>query len=270
MAEPRDRQRQASVVGSVHTTLVFDNVSHRFGELQVLDGISLTIERGSFTALVGPSGCGKTTLLNLAAGLARPGAGAVSYKGERILKPNTRAGYLTQDDALLPWRDVLGNVALPLEIKGVRRAERVARARDIVRTVGLSDFEHHRPSQLSGGMRKRVSLARTLIYRPETLLLDEPFAALDAQTRLLMQKQLLDLCRDFELTVLLVTHDIGEAIALADRIVLLTARPARIVEVVDVHHPKDRNVFRRDQGNEALFARIWDHLAAQAADSGSI
>ena len=117
-------------------------------------------------------------------------------------------------------------------------------------------------------MRKRVSLARTLIYRPETLLLDEPFGALDAQTRVLMQKQLLDLYREFELTVLLVTHDIGEAIALADRIVLLSARPGRLVEVLDVPHPESRDVFRRERGNEDLYAHIWDHLAAQAAETG--
>lgn len=270
MAEPLHRQRQGAVLGPVHPALVFGGVSHAFGKVKVLDGINLGIERGSFTALIGPSGCGKTTLLNLAAGLAQPDAGAVYYEGDRILKPNTRAGYLTQDDALLPWRDVLGNVALPLEIKGMGRSERFARARDIIGKVGLSRFEHHRPSQLSGGMRKRVSLARTLIYRPETLLLDEPFGALDAQTRLLMQKQLLDLCRELQLTVLLVTHDIGEAIALADRIVLLSARPARLVEVLEVHHPADRNLFRREPANEALYARIWDHLAAQAADSGSI
>ena len=130
------------------------------------------------------------------------------------LSAQYHAGYLTQDDALLPWRDVLANVALPLEIKGVDKAARFARAREIIRKVGLHGFEHHRPSQLSGGMRKRVSLARTLVYKPETLLLDEPFGALDAQTRMLMQKQLLDLYREFQLTVLLVTHDIGEAIAL--------------------------------------------------------
>lgn len=268
MAEPLDRQHQATIVGTVQPTLVFEGVSHGFGEVQVLDQINLTIERGSFIALVGPSGCGKTTLLNLAAGLAQSDAGAVYYQGRKILEPNTRAGYLTQDDALLPWRDVIGNVALPLEIKGVGRAARLASAREIIKKVGLHRFEHHRPSQLSGGMRKRVSLARTLIYKPETLLLDEPFGALDAQTRMLMQKQLLDLCRELQLTVILVTHDIGEAIALANRIVLLSARPARLIEVIDVPHPEERNVFRRERDNEELYLRIWDQLAAQATDTG--
>ena len=243
--------------------LAFEGVSHRFGDLPVLARIDLAIARGGFVALVGPSGCGKTTLLNLAAGLGQPDAGAVYYDGARLLRPNTSAGYLTQDDALLPWRDVLANVALPLEIKGVDRKTRFARARDIIAKVGLAGFEHHRPSELSGGMRKRVSLARTLIYRPETLLLDEPFGALDAQTRVLMQKQLLDLYGEFGLTVLLVTHDIGEAIALADRIVLLTARPGRIADVLDVPHAGERDVLRRERRNDDLYAHVWDHLAAQ-------
>ena len=165
---------------------------------------------------------------------------------------------------------MLDNVALPLEIKKIDKKSRRARARDIIAKVGLAGFEHHRPSELSGGMRKRVSLARTLIYRPETLLLDEPFGALDAQTRVLMQKQLLDLAGEFGLTVLLVTHDIGEAIALSDRIALMSARPGRIAEVLDVPHAQNRDMFRRERGNEELHAHIWDHLAAQAAEMKGI
>jgi NitT/TauT family transport system ATP-binding protein len=269
MAEPLDSPSEVREVERGQAALVFDGVSHAFGNVPVLESIDLAVERGSFVALVGPSGCGKTTLLNLAAGLAQPAAGTVYYRGDRVVGPNTRAGYLTQDDALLPWRDVLGNVALPLEIKGTKRAARFAKAREMIRKVGLAQFEHHRPSQLSGGMRKRVSLARTLIYQPETLLLDEPFAALDAQTRVLMQKQLLDLCGQLQLTVLLVTHDIAEAIALADRIVLLSARPARLVEVINIPHAKQRNMFGREPGNDELYTRIWEHLAAQA-DSGGL
>jgi NitT/TauT family transport system ATP-binding protein len=270
MTERPHPPHQASAANGSGAIVAFDGVSHNFAGLPVLAQIDLQIARGSFVALVGPSGCGKTTLLNLAAGLAQPTQGTVSYNGTRIAKPNTSAGYLTQDDALLPWRDVLANIALPLEIKGIDKTSRLARARDMIRKVGLTGFEHHRPAQLSGGMRKRVSLARTLIYQPETLLLDEPFGALDAQTRMLMQKQLFDLYREFKLTVLLVTHDIGEAIALADRIALLSARPGRLVEVLDVQHPENRDVFRREHGNEELYTHIWDHLAAQAAELGSI
>lgn len=250
--------------------LRFESVSRSLASLPVLQNIDLEIERGSFVALVGPSGCGKTTLLNLAAGLARPNEGAVYYDGEPLLGPNTSAGYLTQDDALLPWRDVLGNVALPLEVKKVGKADRTAAAREIIAKVGLSGFEHHRPSQLSGGMRKRVSIARTLVYRPETLLLDEPFGALDAQTRLLMQDQMLGLVRELGLTVLLVTHDITEAIALADRIVLITARPARIVEVIEVSAAARREASPHEQRAHKLFSHIWDHLAQQSNSVGMI
>jgi len=270
MAEPAQNRDPETGTGANRPMLTFNGVSRRFGDLPALEDINLTIDRGNFVALVGPSGCGKTTLLNLAAGLAQPDTGTVHYDGTPLLKPNTSAGYLTQDDALLPWRDVLTNVALPLEIKGIDKATRFARAREIIRKVGLASFERHRPSELSGGMRKRVSLARTLIYKPETLLLDEPFGALDAQTRVLMQKQLLDLCREFKLTVLLVTHDIGEAIALSNRIVLLSARPGRITEVLDVPHSPDHDIFRRGQGNERLYSHIWEHLVTQATDTGSI
>ena len=270
MFDPANGQRSASAQGAGTAMLEFDAVSKGFGPIPVLEEISLKIERGNFVALVGPSGCGKTTLLNLAAGLMQPEAGAVLYNGAKLLRPNTSAGYLTQDDALLPWRDVLTNVALPLEIKGIKKAARLEAAREIVAKVGLSRFERHRPSQLSGGMRKRVSLARTLIYEPETLLLDEPFAALDAQTRVLMQKQLLDLYRELGLTILLVTHDIAEAITLANEIVLLSGRPARIAEVLQVSHDPAHDIFHRERRNDELFAHIWDHLAAQATEVGGI
>ena len=250
-------------------TLRFQAVSRSLASLPVLQSIDLDVGRGSFVALVGPSGCGKTTLLNLAAGLARPDKGAVLYNGASLLKPNTNAGYLTQDDALLPWRDVISNVALPLEVKKVKKAPRIEAARRIIQKVGLAGFEHHRPAQLSGGMRKRVSLARTLIYQPATLLLDEPFGALDAQTRMLMQNQLLELVRELGLTVLLVTYDIGEAIALADRIVLLTARPARIVEILDVSQA-DRRETVREAREDTLFAHVWNHLAEQSQSTGMI
>jgi len=247
-------------------TLEFHSVSRTLASLPVLQSIELEVECGSFVALVGPSGCGKTTLLNLAAGLAQPDEGVVLYNGVPLLKPNTNAGYLTQDDALLPWRDVLSNIALPLEVKKVDKAVRTKAACRIIQKVGLAGFEHHRPAQLSGGMRKRVSLARTLIYQPATLLLDEPFGALDAQTRMLMQNELLELTRELGLTVLLVTHDIGEAIAMADRIILLTARPARIVEVVDVSEADKRDI--REEREHTLFSHIWNHLAEQSQIRG--
>jgi NitT/TauT family transport system ATP-binding protein len=243
----------------------FDQISKGFRShgrfTQALENVSLEVRRGEFVSLVGPSGSGKTTLLNLTAGLLRPDAGQLEYAGAKLTGPNTQVGYLTQDDALLPWRSVLANVALPLEVRGVGRPERIEAARRIIARVGLKDFEKHFPAQLSGGMRKRVALARTLVYRPETLLLDEPFSALDAQTRLVIQKQLRELVGELGLTVLLVTHDLHEAIALADTIVVFSRRPARILETLEVPQPADRDILRPRAADEQIYLKIWDLLA---------
>lgn len=245
----------------------FDNTSvslaTKNGAMAITRNISLGIAKGEFVSVIGPSGCGKTTLLNLAAGLLMPTSGAVAFCGKGIHGPNRDVGYLTQDDALLPWRSVLGNVMLPLEIKRVAKSERLKRARDILARVGLGGFADHLPSQLSGGMRKRVSLARTLVYEPGTLLLDEPFGALDAQTRTLMQRELLRLVELFGLTVLLVTHDLNEAIALSDRIAVFSGRPARVVDVIQVRESGDRDVLHRTREDDELYERLWRMLAQQ-------
>jgi NitT/TauT family transport system ATP-binding protein len=233
----------------------------RHGDTRALDNVSLDVRRGSFAALVGPSGCGKTTLLNLIAGLLPPDQGTVIYGGAAVRGPNARVGYLTQLDALLPWRTVLGNVALPLEIRRLPRRERLEAASAIIDRVGLKGFERHYPGQLSGGMRKRVALARTLIYRPETLLLDEPFSALDAQTRVVIQRQLQDLVRELGLTVVLVTHDINEAIALSDTIVVFSRRPARIIETIRVPSQPARAAPRAGTSNDTTYDRVWELLA---------
>lgn len=230
------------------------------GETVALDDVSLDVAPGQFVALLGPSGCGKTTLLNLVAGLSFPDEGQVLYDGSRVAKPNSRVGYLTQDDALLPWRSVRSNIALPLEIAGVSRAERDRRTDEFLQVVGLSGFGRHYPHQLSGGMRKRVSLARTLIYEPETLLLDEPFGALDAQTRVLMQRELLQLVERLGLTVLFVTHDLSEAISLADRIVLFSRRPARIIESLELERRSPEKVGERDPEDDKVHTFLWHRL----------
>jgi NitT/TauT family transport system ATP-binding protein len=243
----------------------FDGISKSFrsnhGDTPALDNISLTVRRGGFIALVGPSGCGKTTLLNLIAGLLSADRGNVVYDGASVRGPNARVGYLTQLDALLPWRTVLGNVALPLEIRRVAKVERLKAAQAIIDRVGLKGFERHFPGQLSGGMRKRVALARTLIYQPETLLLDEPFSALDAQTRLVIQKQLQELVRELGLTVILVTHDIAEAIALSDTIVVFSRRPARIIETIRVPPQPVRSTPRLGSTDDATYDHVWALLA---------
>lgn len=257
----------ASEVEPIDPIVCAANVCKSFrqgrSETKALNNISMEIRPGEFVSLLGPSGCGKTTLLNLVAGLTQPDSGELFYRGQQISGANQKVGYLTQDDALLPWRTVRTNVALPLEIKGRPSRERRERADEIIARVGLRGFEDHYPRQLSGGMRKRVSLARTLIYEPETLLLDEPFGALDAQTRMLMQRELLVLVRSLSLTVILVTHDLNEAIALSDRIVLFSRRPARTLDVISVMRRAIEDVGKHLPKDDAVFQRVWDQLATE-------
>jgi NitT/TauT family transport system ATP-binding protein len=225
--------------------------------------INARIHEGEIVTIVGPSGCGKTTMLNLVAGLIRPSAGAVRYRGALIAGINGRTGYMTQSDHLLPWRDVASNIAVPLEIGNVARAERRQRVAELIELVGLKHFENTYPSRLSGGMRKRAALARLLAYDPETLLLDEPFAALDAQLRVRMQTELFALSRRLKKTVLFVTHDLDEAVALGDRCLVFSARPGTILKDVVIPLPRDRNIIelRRDAAYQRLCGELWDFIA---------
>jgi NitT/TauT family transport system ATP-binding protein len=252
--------------------LVFERISKRFEHgaqsTPAVEAVDIDVRRGEFVAFIGPSGCGKTTLLNLAAGLLKPDQGEVRYDGKPLAAVNTRVGYLTQTDALLPWRSVLANVTLPLEIRRVAREERRRRALSILDRVGLRGFERHLPAQLSGGMRKRAALARTLVYQPETLLLDEPFSALDAQTRFIMQRQLGDLVRDLGLTVILVTHDLDEAMSLAQRIIVFSRRPARLLEDIVVEPRASRSATRRSSDDSSLHGRLWSLLANEIDPGG--
>jgi NitT/TauT family transport system ATP-binding protein len=224
--------------------------------------VDLTVRRGEFLAIVGPSGCGKSTLLNMAAGLLRPSAGAVFYRGVPVPDPNTDVGYLTQRDTLLPWRTTEDNVALALELRSVPRTERMRRAHDWLARVGLSGFARSYPAQLSGGMRRRACLARTLAYEPETILMDEPFGALDAQLRLVMHDELLKLWAATGKTIVFVTHDLSEAITLADRVAVFSPRPGRIraIEPVDLPRPRDVFRIRFDPAFGALHDRLWSYL----------
>ena len=245
----------------------FAEVSVRFatpagGAHTVVSGISLSIAAGTFVALVGPSGCGKSTLLNVAAGLLAPPEGKVRVLGEELRGINRHAAYLFQQDALLPWRSVLDNVRLGLDFRGVPAADAEQRARFFIAKVGLAGFEDRFPHQLSGGMKKRIAIAQSWIVDPPILLMDEPFGALDVQTRQNMENELLDLWQESRKTVLFITHDLEEAIALADRVVVLTAGPARLKGDYEVDLPRPRDVveIRLNPDFTALYRQIWDDL----------
>ncbi len=227
--------------------------------------VTLGVRRGEVVTLVGPSGCGKSTLLNMTAGLFGPTEGRVEYDGVLVQGINRRVGYMTQADHLLPWRTVAGNIAVPLQIRRLAKQATQARVDELLTLVGLNGFGASYPNQLSGGMRKRAALARLLASDPETLLMDEPFGALDAQMRLTLQTELLRLCRRFDKTVLFVTHDIDEAVALADRCVVFAGRPGTIDYVLDVPLPRERNLIqlRSDPAYVALCADLWQRLAPE-------
>ena len=236
----------------------------RDGELEALQPTDLAVRPQEFVALVGPSGCGKSTILNLAAGLLRPTNGAVFYDEQPVTTLNRAVGYMTQKDTLLPWRHAADNIRIALELRcrAVPRGEAAARVAQIIELIGLKGFEQHFPAQLSGGMRKRVALARTLIYEPETLLMDEPFGALDAQLKLLLLDQLQSLTALRRMTVVFVTHDLGEAITLADRVIVFSARPGRIRAIREIDLPRPRDVFkvRFTEHFARLHEELWDEL----------
>ena len=231
---------------------------------------SIAIAPGEFVSVVGPTGCGKSTLLNVAAGLLAPSAGRALVDGKPLEGINSRAGYMFQADALMPWRSALSNVAAGLEFHGVPRSEAATRAREWLTRVGLSGFEDRYPHQLSGGMRKRVALAQMLILDPEILLMDEPFSALDIQTRHLMENQLLDLWSADRKSVLFITHDLEEAIALSDRVVVLSAGPATrpIGEFpIDLPRPRDVAEIRLSPRFVELHEAIWRVLKSEVLQS---
>jgi NitT/TauT family transport system ATP-binding protein len=227
-----------------------------------LESIDLDVSEGEFVTIVGPSGCGKSTLLNLIVGLLRSSAGRITFRGERIDGICTQIGYVTQKDNLLPWRTLAQNVEIALEIRGVEAGARRTQARDYIERVGLDGFEEHYPHELSGGMRQRANIIRTLIYDPELILMDEPFGPLDAQTRLVLQDQLLQLWSASRKTIIFITHDLVEAIALADRVVLMSSRPGKIKSIENVSIARPRDVFKIHESEQfrAVYERLWQQL----------
>jgi NitT/TauT family transport system ATP-binding protein len=255
-------------------SMVYSQRGQRFVALR---DVSLRIQKGEFISIVGASGCGKTTLLRIVDGLVTPTRGQVSVDGQPVTRPGPDRGFVFQQDALFPWRTVLANIIFGLEVQGKRKRESLQRADELIRLVGLSGFEQHYPHELSGGMRQRANLARALTIDPDILLMDEPFAALDAQTRELMQAELLRVWRSNRKTVMFVTHQIDEAVYLADRVVVMTSRPGQIKAVleVDIPRPRDLSVKRTPRFLELVDA-IWKMIeeevkaALRLTESGQV
>src|SRR6187431_3604548 len=225
--------------------LSVENIVKRFetpdGILTAVDDVSFTVAPGEFLAVIGPSGCGKSTLFNVMGGLIDGYDGRVSVGGETVRGPHASIGMIFQEESTFPWRTVIDNVAFPLEVAGMAKAERYEKARHFVDLVGLGGFERRYPAELSGGMRQRVSMARTLASEPKILLMDEPFAALDEQTRLLLGDKVLQIQQDLKQTTLLITHNLTEAVQLSDRVVVMSYRPGTVKRIVPIDLPRPRS-----------------------------
>ncbi len=236
--------------------------------VHAMSEVNLDVNEREFLTIVGPSGCGKSTLLNILSGLYPPSSGKVFYQGDLIRGLNSEIGYVTQQDNLLPWRTLRKNVMLPLEFRGESISNGAAdRVQFLIDKVGLSGFENHYPHELSGGMRQRVNIIRTLVCNPRVILMDEPFGPLDAQTRLTLQNQLLELWREERKTIVFITHDLTEAITLADRVVVMTGRPGTIKSVTPVTIPRPRDVYHihDSQDYREIYDKLWEELRDEVA-----
>jgi NitT/TauT family transport system ATP-binding protein len=250
--------------------LVVERLSKRFetqeGVVHALDAVSLEVKAGEFVGVIGPSGCGKSTLFNIIGGLIGGYDGRVLVNGEAVRGSHRGIGMVFQEESTFPWRTTLENVAFPLEAAGMNKAEREARARALIRLVGLEGFENRYPVELSGGMRQRTALARTLAFEPKILLMDEPFASLDEQTRLLLGDKLLHIQAQLNQTTLLITHNIAEAVQLSDRVLVMSYRPGRVKRIVaiDLPRPRTSEIIGSDQFGRYV-ATIWADLREEAS-----
>jgi len=246
------------------------NITKRFatgdGEIVAVDDVSFSVAPGEFVSIIGPSGCGKSTLFNIIGGLTGDYAGSVTVEGATVSGTHPAIGMVFQEESTFPWRTVEDNVAFPLEIAGVAKAKRMERAAHFIALVGLQGFERRYPSELSGGMRQRVAIARTLASEPRILLMDEPFAALDEQTRLLLGDKVLQIHHALQQTTLLITHNLTEAVQLSDRVLVMTYRPGRLKRAVaiDLPHPRDSEVVSSAAFGQFV-AEIWHDLREEAS-----
>src|SRR5215468_1962327 len=242
-----------------------ENVSKLFrtpseGTIRALQSISLNVPHGEFITVVGPSGCGKSTLLKLIAGFSPPSSGRILYQGEEVRGLNTKVGYVPQESKLFPWLTVEENVGFGLDAKRYSRQDRERQVHQFINLAGLAGFEKYYPAQLSGGMSKRASIMRALAYEPPGILMDEPFGPLDAQTRMVLQDELLKIWEQKRQTILFVTHDLVEAVALADRVLVMTHRPGKIKDIINVTMARPRNIFEihRQDGFDDAYGRLWN------------
>ncbi|BCJ88525.1 ABC transporter ATP-binding protein [Effusibacillus dendaii] len=247
--------------------IAFQHITQKYlslsGETTAVEQFDCKIEEGEFIGIVGPSGCGKSTLLSLLAGLFRPTVGDVRLFGESVTQPSPAIGYMLQQDYLLPWRTILDNVCIGLEIRGLKNKETIDYARELLIEMGLSGTENKYPHQLSGGMRQRAALVRTLAVKPKVLLLDEPFSALDYQIKLQLEELIAKTLQKYRMTSVLVTHDLGEAIAMCDRVLVMASRPGRLKNVVDVPQEIRRLApmeAREHPDFHPLFRQLWEDL----------
>jgi NitT/TauT family transport system ATP-binding protein len=233
--------------------------------LTAIEDVSLTVEEGEFLSIIGPSGCGKSTLFNIVGGLVAADEGEVLIDGAPVAGFHRDIGMVFQEESTFPWLTCIQNIAFPLEVAGVPRAERLARAAELLHLVGLDGFGERFPSELSGGMRQRTAIARTLACQPKILLMDEPFAALDEQTRMLLGDKILQICRALRQTTLLITHNITEAVQLSDRVAVMSFRPGRIKRLVEIDLPRPRSsdIVSTDRFGR-LVGEIWHELRSEA------
>lgn len=256
---------QESAVSTTTPIVQATKVEQRFGDVHALGPVDLRIERGEFVSVVGPSGCGKSTLLEIIGALQDPAVGSVEVDGAPLDGPRRKTAIVFQESATLPWRTVLDNVAFALEVRGMRRKERREKARELVQVVGLAGFEDHFPSQLSGGMRQRVAMARAMSTEPDLILADEPFGALDEQTRMLMAEELLRVVDTIGCGVLFITHSIQEAVLLSDRVLVMGRRPGTFIDEVPIDLPRPRKhaALSEHSATEAQ-ERIWAQIRSEA------
>jgi NitT/TauT family transport system ATP-binding protein len=257
------------------TILNLRNVSKVFGspdngsdQVRAVNEVCLSVQAGEFFSIIGPSGCGKSTLLRVIGGLLSASAGEVTVGAEKVTGPHPWLGMIFQEESTFPWRTTLGNVEFGLEMRGVGQEQRRTKAREMLRLVGLSGFETRYPAELSGGMKQRVAIARALVLEPKILLMDEPFGALDEQTRIILGEELLRIRDQLKQTIILVTHNINESVQLSDRVMIMTARPGRVKEVVaiDLPHPRDSSIIASERFGR-LVAQVWGALREESIRS---